>query len=333
VTRAGSKGAELEMTMSGMDQSTMHAHLGMLLRAVVLGLSFTVVGSMGEGLPPILLTALRFTIAAVALVPLIWRAPAWRPEPRGLALYGLLGLCEAAFFGAMFWVAHRLSALSMASISVSVPFLSYCFGRAFRVEPPSRQLLGILALGACGALGLAWAENGRSLAAPGVFHVGADELVFLAGCIGLALYAVWSRWGLSRRLLSEQAGVRAFWSVVAGALQLGVFGVLTENARTLVHLTLSDLLLLAYLGVISTGGTFWLMQRAASVLTPSAVSAYGYAPPIVSMLVLFISEPQRISWRWLPGALLVMLAMTLLLRRHTARTSPSPVRGEPENHA
>jgi hypothetical protein len=51
------------------------------------------------------------------------------------------------------------------------------------------------------------------------------------------------------------------------------------------------------------------------------------------MLLLFISEPQSISWRWLPGALFVMLAMTLLLRRDAARSSPPQVRGEPENHA
>jgi drug/metabolite transporter (DMT)-like permease len=57
------------------------------------------------------------------------------------------------------------------------------------------------------------------------------------------------------------------------------------------------------------------MQRAAAVLTPAAVTAYSYAPPFVSMLLLFITQPRSISWRWLPGALLVLLAMALLLRR------------------
>jgi drug/metabolite transporter (DMT)-like permease len=303
--------------MIGMDRDTMHAHLGMLLRAFVLGLSFTVVGLMEEGLPPILLTALRFAIAVIALVPLIWRTPERLPGLRGLALYGILGLCQAAFFGAMFWVAHRMSALSMAVLYVSVPFLAYCLGRGFQVEQRSGQLLGILALGACGALGLAWAENGGGFrGVPGALHIGAPEIVYFAGCIGLALYSVLNRWGLSRQWLSERAAVRTFWSLLAGAVQVGALGLIAENAQTLEALTLSDLLLLAYLGVISTGGTFWLMQRAAAVLTPSEATAYSYAPPFVSMLLLFVQEPQSISWRWLPGAILVILAMALLLRRH-----------------
>ena len=322
--------------MIGMDRDTTRAHLGMLLRALVLGLSFTVVGLMGEGLPPLLLTALRFAIAVIALVPLIWRTPDRLPGLHGLALYCILGLCQAAFFGAMFWGAHRISALSMTVLYVSVPFLAYCLGRGFRVEQPSGQLLGILALGACGALGLAWAEDGRGLrGVQGGLHMGAAEIVFFAGCVGLALYSVLSRWGLSRQWLSERAGIRTFWSLLAGAVQVGALGLIAEKPQTLTDLTLSDLLLLAYLGVISTGGTFWLMQRAAAVLTPSEASAYSYAPPFVSMLLLFAREPQSISWRWLPGAVLVILAMALLLRRDAAPRSLSPLRGrgEPEHHA
>ena len=80
-------------------------------------------------------------------------------------------------------------------------------------------------------------------------------------------------------------------------------------------MTLSDVLVLAYLGVFSSGMTFWLQQRATAVLTPGAVTAYSYLVPFVSMLLLFIEQPQRIGWHWLPGSLLVLLAIALLLRR------------------
>ena len=33
------------------------------------------------------------------------------------------------------------------------------------------------------------------------------------------------------------------------------------------------------------------------------------------MLLLFIDQPQRIGWHWVPGSLLVMLAIAVLLRR------------------
>jgi len=302
--------------MISKDGEILRAHLGMLLRALILGLSFTVVGLMGQALPPLLLTALRFAIAASALLPVIWRTSGGLPRLPGFALYAILGVCQAAFFGAMFWAAHRMSALSMTVLNVSVPFLAYCFGLGFRVEKSSASLVGILALGACGALGLAWAENGSELGGvQGGLHLGVAESVFFAGCVGLALYSVLSKWGLSRQVISERAAVRTFWSLALGAVLVGALGLMEDTPGALRHLTLWDVFLLIYLGVFSTGGTFWLLQRAAAVLTPATTMAYSYAPPFVSMLLLFIREPQTLSLRWLPGSVLVVLAIALLLRR------------------
>ncbi len=135
------------------------AHQGMLLWALIVGLSFPAVGLMSQGLPPLLLTALRFCIAALALAPLVWRQPDMLPSLPGLALYALMGFSLAGFFGAMFWAAHHTSALTMATLYVSVPLLAYFMGRAIGVEQRAGKLLGILALGAIGALGLGRVER------------------------------------------------------------------------------------------------------------------------------------------------------------------------------
>ncbi|HZH02543.1 MAG TPA: DMT family transporter [Myxococcaceae bacterium] len=307
--------------MNNTDSNKVRAHLGMLLRALILGLSFSAVGLMAEGLPPLLLTALRFAVAVAVLLPFVWRTPNWLPSPTGLALYGALGLCQAAFFGSMFWAAHRTTALSMTVLYVVVPFLAYCLGRGFRVEPPRGRLVGILALGASGALGLAGAERGgRS----GGLHLGSAEAVYFAGCFAIAFYPVLSTWGLAHRWISERASARTFWSLVVGGVLVGALGLMRETPQALARFTPSDVLLLAYLGVFSTGFTFWLMQRAAAVLTPGEATAYSYVPPFVSMLLLFVTDPQSISWRWLPGAALVVLAIALLLRLDADPKSRSP---------
>jgi len=82
-------------------------------------------------------------------------------------------------------------------------------------------------------------------------------------------------------------------------------------------MTTEDVALVAYLGVFSSGMTFFLQQRATAVLTPGAVTAYSYLVPFVSMVLLFVEQPQRMGWQWLPGSLLVILAIGLLLRRGT----------------
>ncbi len=140
------------------------------------------------------------------------------------------------------------------------------------------------------------------------------------GCITSALYPVLSKWGINRQWLSSRAEVHTFWSLLIGAALVGLPGAFGDQPQRLLQITLLDLLLLAYLGVFSSGVTFWLLQRATGVLTPGAVTAYSYLVPFVSMLVLFAAEPQRIDWHWLPGSVLVIVAIALLLHRD-ARTN------------
>ena len=301
--------------MSDSNRRTSRAHLGMLLWALFVGLSFPAVGLMSEGLPPLLLTAMRFSIAALALSPLLFRHAERWPSRLGLVLYALMGLSLAGFFGTMFWAAHRVSALSMATLFVSVPLLAYCIGRGLGVEQPAGRLLAILALGAIGALGLAWAENGGDFKG---LQLGFGELGFFFGCVASALYPVLSKWGLQRGWLAPQAGLRTFWSLLVGAFLIGTLGLFSEDAGALLGMTLSDVALVAYLGVFSSGMTFFLQQRATSVLTPGAVTAYSYLVPFVSMLLLLAYQPQRMGWHWLPGSVLVLLAIGLLLRRSSA---------------
>jgi len=300
-------------------KSALSSHLGMLLWALIVGSSFPAVGMMSEGLPPLLLTAIRFAVAALAILPLVWgKSDRW-PSLPGLALYAFMGLSLAGFFGTMFWAAHRTSALSMATLYVSVPLLAYFLGRQFGVERRASQLLGILLLGALGALGLAWAEAGGQSSE---LQFGLAEAAFFVGCLASALYPVLSKWGLNHEWLSPRAELRTFWSLLTGSVLVGLLGFTWEDPQHLNSLTLTDGMLLLYLGVFSSGMTFWLTQRATAVLTPAAVTAYSYLVPFVSMLLLFIDQPQRIGWHWLPGSLLVVLAIALLLKRDAAKRRP-----------
>jgi len=308
-------------TLSNLKKDTRRAHQGMLFWALIVGMSFPAVALMSKGLPPLLLTAIRFAIAALAIFPLVSRVTDSWPSWPGLALYSVMGLSLACFFGTMFWAAHRTSAMSMATLYVSVPLLAYWLGRLFGVERRAIQLLGILVLGAVGALALAWAETGGQ----GDFYFGIAEAAFFLGCLASALYPVLSKFGLNRGWLSQQAEVRTFWSLITGSALISSLGLMTELPRQLLTLTLLDGAVLAYLGVFSSGMTFWLTQRATAVITPAAVTAYSYLVPFISMLLLFIGQPWRIGWHWLPGSLLVLLAIALLLNRDAVKRRLDPL--------
>lgn len=297
--------------MKGFWRGAGGAHLGMVLWALLVGLSFPAVGLLTEGLPPLLLTAMRFTIAGVVLAPLALRQSGERFGAAGVLLYGALGLCLAAFFATLFWVAHQVSALTMATLFVSVPLMAYGLGRGLGVEHPAGRLLAILAMGATGALGLAWAENDGSFVG---LRLGTGELMFFLGCVASALYPVLTKWGLRRGWLPRQAVLRTFWSLTAGALLIALLGLALEPPAALLRMTLLDVSLVVYLGLFSSAMTFFLQQRATGLLSPAAVTAYGYLVPFVSMLLLFVAQPNRLGWQWLPGSLLVVTAIALLLR-------------------
>ncbi|MGB8711778.1 MAG: DMT family transporter [Onishia taeanensis] len=302
------------------------AHLGLLLWALLVGLSFPAVGLIGADLPPMLLTALRFAVAALALWGLARRAPDHWPGGAAWLLYGLMGLCLAGFFAAMFWAAHYATALSMATLFVSVPLLAFLFGLAAGLERRGWRLPLILAMGAAGALLLAFVEAGsQGSASPGVVF-GRGEAVFLLGCMASALYPVLSKWGLARGWLSTSAAVRTFWSLALGGALIGALGLAVEPVAALSTMRFRDALVVIYLGLFSSAVTFWLQQRATAVLTPAAVTAYGYLVPFVSILLLFLQTPGRLGWEWLPGSVLVLAAMAWLWRddvlsRRTARSS------------
>jgi drug/metabolite transporter (DMT)-like permease len=306
------------------------AHAGLLISALIVGISFPAVGQITEGLPPLSLTAVRFAIAALAVWPLVRRLPGLWPGSRGLALYGVLGLCLASFFGAMFWAAHHASALSMAGMYVSVPAIAYMLGRLLRVEQHSPRLIAILLTGAAGALALIWAESRTTSE---TFALGYGETVFLLACVGAASFPVLSKFGLQRGYLSPRAEIRTFWSLLIGSCAIASIALFTENPAELVSMNTRDFLIVTYLATFSSAFTFWLSQRATAVLTPGAITAYSYTAPFVSMLLLFISEPQQMGLRWLPGSLLVTLAIALLLsldrprRQITARDTQPPVPG------
>jgi drug/metabolite transporter (DMT)-like permease len=115
--------------------------------------------------------------------------------------------------------------------------------------------------------------------------------------------------------LSKHAATRAFWSLLAGSLVIGVLGLFQETPQGLAAMSLLDIALLVYLGIFSTSVTFWILQGATAVLTPAAVTAYGYLVPVVSVLLLFMEQPDRLGWSWAPGSAMVLLAIVSLLRR------------------
>lgn len=292
--------------MPALQTASLRAHASMLLWTLVVGSSFPLVATLTPGLPLLLLTALRFAIALLALLPFLPAGALSWPGVKSLLLYLALGLCLAMFFGTMFWAAARTSALSMAAIYVSVPLLAYGGSILLGLDVLARVRLQALLLGAIGALLLAWAGASDGTSASGSSLGG---LVFLGGCAATALYAVLTKWGLATGWLPSNAVTRTAWSLLAGGSALAIAGLASEAPADLLNLQASDLAVVLYLGVFSTGLTFWLTQTATAALRPVEVQGYSYLVPLIPIFVQLLQAPAQVGALWLPGALLVALAL------------------------
>ncbi|ADD67556.1 protein of unknown function DUF6 transmembrane [Denitrovibrio acetiphilus DSM 12809] len=298
--------------MSDIERKMLFAHLNMFLWALIVGLSFPAVGILTEGLPPMFLTSIRFIVAIFALVPFLFNKKGVIPDLKGFLLYALMALCLAGFFCGMFWSAHKASSIAMSTLYLSVPLIAYIFGRFVMVEKRNLSLLLMLMAGAGGAFWLALADAGGGSDG---FHFGIGEFIFFLGCIASALYPVLSKLGINRGWLSGVALVRTFWSLFLGSIIMALAGFIFESPADLLNMNIIDLVLVVYLGIFSSGLTFWLQQSATGVLTPATVTAYSYMIPFVSMFIVFRENPSVIGWEWLPGSVIVLGAVAALLKQ------------------
>ena len=69
---------------------------------------------------------------------------------------------------------------------------------------------------------------------------------------------------------------------------------------------------LAYLSVLSTAGTFWILQFSAARLGPNRVVAYTFLTPSAVAAMEWAMGRSGVAWSVLPGIGLTLIAVVLL---------------------
>jgi drug/metabolite transporter (DMT)-like permease len=190
-----------------------------------------VVGRLMVGhVPPLMLNALRWTLAALILAPLagrVWRdAAAIRASWFYLLALGTLGVGS---FNALQYLALETSTpLNVTLINASMPLWMLAVGAlAYGVRPAPRQLLGA----ALSLLGVATvvARGAWSTLAQVQFLIG--DLYMLIAVIGWAVYS----WLLVRPPASMRAPQRPDWDWAAFLFVQALFGLIAAGSAGLVE--------------------------------------------------------------------------------------------------
>ncbi|MFK3982436.1 EamA family transporter [Micromonospora sp. NPDC050397] len=281
-----------------------------LLVAAIWGVNFVVIDIGLRDLPPLVLTALRFVVAAVPLVLLVPRPTA---RLRYVVGYGLvLGVLK---FGVLFTAMDAGMPAGLASLVLQAQALvSVLLAAALlRERPGGWQLAGVLV----GSVGIAM------LALDGGGH---------ATVVGFALtlFAAAS-WAVANVVVRASGETRPLsllvWSSLVPPIPLlGLAGVVDGPGVVLdaiTGLSWRGILAVAYVAYVSTLVGFGLWNRLIATYSVARVAPFSLLVPVFGLAASWLLLGERVGPGEALAAAVILAGLALVLRR-PPRSAPLP---------
>lgn len=254
-------------------------HIGLLFSglALIWGLSFVAIKTGLDGIPPVLLAAVRHDIAAVVLLAYaVWRGQTLRPRTRddlALIFIGgavLIGAHFALLFLGQQYVPSSYGAILLSLTPVVTPAFASTLLPSYRARP--HEIIGTI----CGFLGVVIIAN----PSPGAIGGRLIGVAFLIGsAVAFAIGAVLTeRYTGSLPLVSLQA-----WMTLLGAGLLHALSATLPSERLgAVSVGVEQLAAVAYLGIGASAIGFLLYFRLVGTVGAAETSLVSYAVPAVT---------------------------------------------------
>lgn len=283
-------------------------HLAMLSFSALVSLSFSLGHIVATDIAPAALNTVRFALAVLVLIGLAHRLnQPLRPVFRRFWPFGLMGGLMAVYFITMFEALRITSPVSTAAVFTLTPLMAAGFGLLIAGQRASRWMLSALVIGACGAIWVIFRADFDALMR---FQIGRGEAIFALGALAHALVPP-----LARRLAHDVTPLQSSIGTVSGALMVaGIYGIPDLLATDFTALRPAVWMVVAYLALFTTAGTFFLLQFASQRLQAGKVMAYTYLVPswVVLWEFLFYGNTQPVAL--MAGVAATLLALAMLLR-------------------
>jgi drug/metabolite transporter (DMT)-like permease len=283
-------------------------HLAMLGFSAGVAGSFSLGSMIANDIDPAALTVVRFLLAAAVLMAVAWAGPGIRRNDFSSPWrFAMIGGIYAIYFVLMFEGLKTAPAVSTAAVFTLSPLLSAAFGFLLLRQRLSRRVALALGIGALGAL---WVIFRADLALLMAFRVERGELLYFIGCVFHAALPAIMMLGARRGGVAAGTGL----AMLAGAALLLPWGWSAVVATDWANLPALVWITLAYVSLVATSGTTFLLQFAASRLPAAKVMAYTYLVPswvILWEIALARPAPPALV---LAGVGLTIVSLVILLK-------------------
>jgi drug/metabolite transporter (DMT)-like permease len=284
------------------------AHLAMIAVAALISSSFSLGSLVARDIAPVALTFARFGLATVVFafvmmatrtrlqisVPLLFRA-------------AIPAAILAIYFVTMFIALETVSPLSTGAVFALVPCLSALLAWAVLNRKLSARSIVLLIIAGLGAV---WVIFDGSIEKLIKFRVGYGEMIYFVGCALYASYPVF----LQKTARGDSSILLTFLSFSIAMLLLGIYDTSLILSTQWAELTLFQCSVIAWLAIVPTAITFFLMQYASLRLPPAKVMAYTYLTPACIVPIEIAIGHGIPSLSVMSGIAIILIALTAFER-------------------
>ncbi|HYD97476.1 MAG TPA: DMT family transporter [Noviherbaspirillum sp.] len=265
----------------------------LLLVTLVWGTTFPLLKSAAADLSGVEISACRFLVATLCMLPFLLKAP--RRTWRDGALLGIFALASyiTQAYGLQFISSNRSAFLTSLNV-LMVPFLGLAFGG--RLSWP----VALAACFACLGIGLMSWEGGG--------HLAGDAATIICA-LAYALHVIL----LSQRSNRHEARHLAAVQIVVMAVLANLW-MLTQPSATLATLparVAPHLATLAYLGAVATAGMLFLQAVGQRRVAADKAALIFSLEPVFAALFGWMWLNEVMGWRGVTGGAIVIGALLL----------------------
>lgn len=288
----------------------LNSHLIIILATFLVGGSFVVSQKLSGIIDPISITLLRFVIASLVLVPIIFFNQNYRKKliptfNRAM----IISFFYSLFFIGLFKALEYTTALNTGTIFTLVPFITAVFSIFVFNQKISLMSYLVYFIGIIGTSMVVFRGNLELFIS---LSLNNGDIIFLLAIFSMALYSICMKYFHKE---DDELIVLVFMTLFGGVIWMSLSLIIFDIPLNWTKIGTEDFLYIIYLSILATLVTSYLYQRGTIFLGPKKVMAYVYLNPATIIIISYFTIHEEINTFIFIGILISSFATFILLYR------------------